>query len=295
MPKKDYIIVAPKYCKSNGVRTLYRLAKGLEAKGYKVYVFAAPSDEINCNFISKVTKEMRKNAIVVYPEIVYGNPLGFQNVVRYILYYPGRLGGQKEYFKNELLISYTAEFYKDVDIMCFPCLDRNLFYKDDTVKDVDCYFVYKKGKWKEIKEFENMIEINPSYPKTREDLSKLLRRTKTLYSYDDCSLLLDEAYACGCSVKIVTEDGFKEYISKYNEVFKDTHQQDMQLENFIQKTQSMNYQGKLYHLSIKDFSLKSFISYYKTKFKAKRLLKKGKIEKSMNKWWEAEQILKYRC
>ena len=146
--KKDYIIVAPKYSKSNGVRTLYRLAEELENKGYNVYVFAPKTKDVNCKFISQVTEKMRKQAIVIYPEIIWGNPLQFNNVVRYILYYPGKLGGTKEYNKNELLVTYSKKYYSNAGEMYFPCLDAKLFYKDDTLKDLDCYFVYKKGNGK---------------------------------------------------------------------------------------------------------------------------------------------------
>ena len=288
--KKDYVIVAPKYSKSNGVRTLYRLATELEKKGYNVSVFSSPTKDINCKFISQITSEMRKNAVVVYPEIVWGNPLQFNNVVRYILYYPGILGGSKEYSSNELLITYSKKYYPDAEEMYFPCLDNKLFYKDSTTKDVDCYFVYKKGKWKEIKEFEGMLEINASYPKTREELAQLLRRTKTLYSYDDCTLLLEEAHACGCNVKIVTETGFVDYVSDYNDVYKNY---EKLLDHFIQQSQAMNCIVCSEALNIQDISIRRKLSYYKNKLLYKIFLLLNNEEKAMNKWWKAET--KLRC
>lgn len=288
--KKDYVIVAPKYSKSNGVRTLYRLAMELENKGYNVYVFAPQTKDVNCKFISQITDEMRKNSVVVYPEIVFGNPLRFNNVVRYILYYPGILGGSKKYCSNELLVTYSKKYYPEALEMYFPCLDNKLFYKDSTAKDVDCYFVNKKGKWKEIKEFENMVEINASYPETREKLAQLLRRTKTLYSYDDCTLLLDEAYACGCNVKVITETGFVDYVSNYEEIYKNY---EALFDNFIKQSQAMNFSNYQEKQNFPNISLKKKLSYYKNRLLYKMFLLLKDEDNALKRWWKAET--KLRC
>ncbi len=239
--KKKYIIWAPKYCKSNGVKVLYKLHDMLCEKGYDVYMFAPPS-EYKCRYISHITRQMRKNDIVIYPEIVVHNPLQFQNVVRYVLYYPGKNGGTKKYDDYELKFTYHEVFYPGADKLPVSTLDTKTFYKDDTKKDKDCYFVYKGGKWKDIPEFNNMIEINMSYPATKEELANLLRETNTLYSFDDCTQLLDEAVLCGCNVKIVRENGFEDFHSTYEEQLKDA---DKYFDNFIEKTQLMNYKGKI--------------------------------------------------
>lgn len=289
--RKDYVIVAPKYSKSNGVRTLYLLAQELEKKGYRAFVFAPKTNEVDCQFINRVTKNMQKNAIVVYPETVFGNPLAFDNVVRYILYYPQKLGGTKNFNKNELLITYSKEYYSDAEELFFPCLDKKLFYADDTKKDVDCYFVYKKGKWRDIKEFDSMIEINAKFPEKREDLASLLRRTKTLYSYDDHTLLLDEAYACGCKVKIVTESGFADYVSRYDEYFKDYEQN---LDNFIKKSQKMKNGQYQKSLSFENVSFKQIFDYCKCMIMYRLFLFLNDEEKAMKNFWKAEKKLRVK-
>ena len=238
---KKYIIWAPKYYKSNGIKVLYKLHDLLLEKGYDVYMYAQPT-EYKCKYISHITNKMRKNDIVIYPEIVFNNPLKFQNVVRYILYYPGVNGGTKQYDDYELKFTFYKLFYPDADELFISTLDTKTFYKDDTEKTKECYFVYKGGKWKDIPEFKDMTEINMQFPETKEELAKLLRETKTLYSFDDCSLLLEEANICGCDVKIVRENGFEDYHSNYIEKLTI---QDKCLLNFIEKTQKMNYKGKI--------------------------------------------------
>jgi len=240
--KKDYIIITPALCKSNGVKTLYFLSKELEKKGYNAYLYTNNQDNTNFKYIDKITLDMRENAIVIYPEIVVGNPLRFRNVVRYVLYYPGKNGGSPEYDKSELIFAHRKEFYPTKNLLFVPWLDSTLFYDNNSPKTQDCYFVYKSGKWKEIPEFKDMTEITITYPKKRKDLANLLRTTETLYSYDSCSALLDEAQLCGCKVKIINENGYEDYHSDYFELAKNA---ETQLDNFIEKTQNMNWEGNI--------------------------------------------------
>ena len=270
MENKPYVIYAPIYSKSAGCRVLYRLAELLEQKGYEAYVFAPPSDDYKkCNYIShkEITEELRKNAIIIYPEIVEGNPLQFQNVVRYVLYYPGKNGGRTVFHKSELIYTFLNKYYPKADLLFISTLDYTLFYKDNTPKTVDCYFVYKNGKWRDVPEFANMIEINMKYPETRKELADLLRRTKNFYSYDANTLLLAEAAVCGCNVYIVTEDGFEKSVDA--EVFKENAKlTEVQLDSFIVNTQKMHYTGKPepINLSYEFERLKSGLKYYLYKY-----------------------------
>lgn len=243
---KKYIIWAPEYMHSNGVRCLYRLAEVLEERGYQAYIYTYyPKKHNKIKYIRCITQENRKNDIVVYPEIVVGNPLGFQNVVRWILYYPGKLGGEAQYDAYELPFTFNRIYSAQGDVFYLQTLDHKLFYRDATIKDEECYFVYKKGRWKDVPEFEGMTEINMRYPSTRKELAALLRRTKTLYSYDDCSQLLDEALLCGCDVKLVRENGFESYQPAIPLI-----SENEALENFIQKTQQMHYRGPIPQSSV---------------------------------------------
>ncbi len=243
--KKKYIIYAPSYTKSNGIRVLYALAEILQTQGFDVFMYALASREkSNLRFISSVTRDMRKNDIVIYPEIVPGNPLSFQNVVRYVLYFPGKLGGDSRYDAYEQIFTFDKRYYANAPVLTINNIDSSLFHVDPSVtKDRDCYFVYKGGKWKEVDELKNLQQINMQEPASRAELARLLQRTKTLYSYDHFSLLLDEAVACGCTVKLITQDGFADYKTSVqpNQGKYDPNQ----LQFFITKTQNMNYTGNI--------------------------------------------------
>lgn len=239
--KKDYIIYAPSIVqnhKSNGVRALHLLSSALRDKGYNAYIFSPRPHNSDYHYINKITNYHRKNSIVVYAEIVKGNPLKIKNVVRYLLNTPGKLGGSKKIKRGEVVFTWSHKFYKNAPELLIPYIDTKVFYKDDTPKTQDCVFVHKKGRFKDIPELENLVEINMNYPKTREELGNLLRSTKILYSYDNCSAILQEANACGALVKIIKDEGIedsKDFDDFSPELF------EKNLCNFIEITQNANY------------------------------------------------------
>lgn len=262
---KKYIIWAPAYAGSNGIRALYKLYDLLKERGYETFIY---NTEENKNqdylFISEISPEMRQNDIVIYPEIVCGNPLQFQNVVRYVLYYPGENGGTEKYYEGEQIFTWSSAYYADVPVLFLSGIDRKLFCDEKLQKTQNCYFVHKRGKWKEVSELEGCVEINMSYPETRTELAQLLKTTDILYSYDDCSALLEEARLCGAKVKIIEEIGFKDYTTE--EPF-DSEELNHQLTEFIDITQSMNVEDKP-----EDFYLPVYEAKMLKKYKKYKLL-----------------------
>lgn len=269
MNKKKYIIYAPKLSGSNGVRALYILHDLLREKNYESYIFCPHEHRGNYNYIDKIDNSIRQQEIVVYPEIINGNPLQFKNVVRWILYFPGKNGGSVVYHPSELLFTWDKIYY-NAPVLYLSGIDRHLFYNEHLPKTQNCYFVHKGGKWKEINEIENCIEINMNFPETREDLSKLLKTTEILYSYDARSAINAEALLCGAKVKIITEEGFENY--NYIEKF-DKENLEEQLDNFIYMTQSMHCLDNHQKLTliIKFFLFKRKLLYLLYKYLEKKI------------------------
>lgn len=244
---KNYIICTPAYSKSAGVRALFNLAHLLTKAGYTVSLFSHAPYKNGYTYITKITDEMRKNDIIVYPEIVEGNPLQFQNVVRYILFYPGKLiTGKETFHSSEQLFTWLPDYYHDKSIPClaFSFLDRSLFYDDNSPKTQNAYFVYKGGQFRDVPEIKGATRIDMKTPEKREDLGKLLRATDTLYSFDAHSALLNEACACGAKVKIITQDSIVDFIDEYAMEY-ETDKLAEQFETFVKITQEMNYTGEI--------------------------------------------------
>ena len=214
--KAPYLIMAPEYQhKSAGVRALYRLKDEIIKRGYEAKIvqkgFATNDD------------------IVVYPEIVNGNPLGGKTVARWVLNYPGLLGGQKEYDPKELVFTWD-KVYCDGHVLTVPIIED--FFRNEGLKRSGQCFWIGKGKRPDIENYntDNWTEITYDWPATREELAKLLNEKEVFYTYDNNTALISEAKACGCKVVIIGEtdtSNFDENIKHYDE----------QIDAFIQETQ----------------------------------------------------------
>ena len=286
---KKYIICISGLTRSNGVKAMYNLANILSNYGYESYIYpggAVKSDKYN--YLDCITRDMEKNDIIIYPEVVKNNPCRFRNVVRYILYYPGILGGNKSYYKTEMIFTWDKKYY-NADVLYQSGLDRKKFVNLHKKRIVNCVFVHKGGRWKKIPELDNLIEINMDYPKTKNELIELLNQTNILYSFDKDSVLNEEALLCGVNVKIVTNDGFEDYISKESfnsDIFNE------QVRNFINKTQNMKcyyaepyFNFKMIYLRYKIFIYRILYSITnKEKFRKKIVKYQLKIIKRFIGW-----------
>ena len=214
--KSPYLIMAPEYTNSSaGVRALYRLKDEIIKRGYQAKI-------VQKGFASN-------DDIVVYPEIVSGNPMGGKTVARWVLNYPGLLGGQKEYDPKELVFTWDKKYY-DAHVMTVPIIED--FFRNEGLKRSGQCFWIGKGKRPDIENYntDNWTEITYDWPATREELAKLLNEKETFYTYDNNTALISEAKACGCKVVIIGEtdtSDFDENIKHYDE----------QIDAFIQETQ----------------------------------------------------------
>ena len=215
--KAPYLIMAPEYQSSSaGVRALYRLKDEIIKRGYQAKI-------VQKGFASN-------DDIVVYPEIVSGNPLGGKTVARWVLNTPGLLGGTKEYDSKELVFTWD-KVYCDGHVLTVPIIED--FFRNEGLKRSGQCFWIGKGKRPDIENYntDNWTEITYDWPATREELAKLLNEKEVFYTYDNNTALISEAKACGCKVFIIGEEleggNFDENIKHYDE----------QIDAFIQETQ----------------------------------------------------------
>ncbi|MBQ4198825.1 MAG: hypothetical protein II649_02965 [Kiritimatiellae bacterium] len=242
--KRPYIFYFTGYDRSNGIRVMMILAQKLTEAGYDVlyYVQDKTNWPTSIPIMQAADKDLRNSAVVVYPEIVAGNPLRVRNVARLVLFFPGRNGGMKRYHKSEMTFAYLPEFLPGADVLTIPWIDVELFNNPGFPREKDYCFVYKKGRWKDPPELRNMPTITMKWPETRQALADILKRTRTLYSFDDASAVLDEALLCGAKVMVVTNDGYREYKKDYARM---VSQFPAQFANFVKRTQSSDYRGRM--------------------------------------------------
>lgn len=242
--KRPYVFFFPCHSRSNGIRVMMLLARKLAQEGFDVLYYVKDESDWpkELPVLKKVDSGLRRDAVAVYPEIVAGNPLRIRNVARLVLFYPGVNGGMKHYHESEMTFAYHQRFLPGADVLTIPWIDENLFNNPGLPRTQDCCFVHKGGRWKDPPELRGLPTITMQWPETREALADLLKRTKTLYSFDDCSAVLVEALLCGAKVMVVTPDGYEEYkddCAYLAQTF------PAQFRNFIERTQSSDWKGRL--------------------------------------------------
>ena len=227
---RRYVILAPTYRhNSSGIRVLYDLQKWLVCSGYDAIVVAGLQADSIGSF---------DDDIVIYPEVVTGNPLKAKRIVRYILNSPGKIGGTKEYDESELLVAYSGTFAMHAKgaIMMVPPVEH-YFYSDNTPKTLTAVYV---GKEKDLgKHPADSIYITRNFPATRHAVAQFMRSLKTLYTYDLISAIGHEAMLCGCDVKYIDNNGIMVDFPEPLTLQSSLDEFKAELHDFIEMTQTI--------------------------------------------------------
>jgi GT2 family glycosyltransferase len=172
-----------------------------------------------------------KTPIVVYPETLRGNPFQAAVVARYILNFPGKLGGDSTFAPSEHCYAYSETLRRAVPDakgkLFLPVSDPNEFSPPEHEnRSGSCFYAGKyqhihRGELFEITKNSTEIVsnlggvINPTQPvQTRRELVDLFRKSEVMYCYENSSLAL-EALLCGCPVVFLPNPHFTESIGAH--------------------------------------------------------------------------------
>lgn len=151
------------------------------------------------------------DAIIIYPEITDGNPLGAQRVVRWFLQKPGSHTGNLNFGSRDLFFYYNKHF-NDWDLNPHP--DRHLrvtHLKSDVYRKINhgirtgqCYIV-KKGKNRLLDYHdEGAIKVDGL---SHEEISYIFNKCEYFVSYDLYTMYSRYAAMCGCIPVVVPQEG----------------------------------------------------------------------------------------
>lgn len=151
-----------------------------------------------------------KNAIVVYPEVVSGNPLGAKKVVRWFLNRPGFFTGSTNYGNNDLCFYYQSEFKGDTDRYQQISKFQFVVYLDEFKKtnfgerSGTCYIVRKGANRSIIHDISDGIVIDDL---ANEEIAEVFNRSEFCISYDTHTFYSNYAAICGCKSIVIPEPG----------------------------------------------------------------------------------------
>lgn len=150
------------------------------------------------------------NTIVIYSDMVYGNPLKASKVIRWLLYYFQFENKQGAYDSSDLFITYRNEFnnirlnpqnYK----LQMPYINLKLYRRTNYGNRQGKCYVIRKGKTRTDlpSNFDGVI-IDDLY---EEDKVKVFNKCEYCISYDTQTMYSSIAAICGCKSIIIPEMG----------------------------------------------------------------------------------------
>lgn len=159
----------------------------------------------------KILPPFNKDSIIIYPEVIFGNPFKIKSVVRYLLYHQEYSRKENSYSSSDKFIAYRMIFNdKTLNpqniIITFNLFDSQLYrqYNFGDRKGV-CYLIYKGRDRKDLPHvFDGKVfKKIPS----QEELVNTFNECKYCYSYDPQSFYNSIAAVCGCIPIVVLEPG----------------------------------------------------------------------------------------
>lgn len=190
---------------------LFRKIKNFLRRTFKKY---KTNPAFNTPIYSK--NKVEDNCIVIYPEIVTGNPLNAKNVVRWFLHKPGFHTGEAIYGNNELYFDFNS-FVHNLTFSGSRLSETRLYinhvptdkYNLNKALEADRRFgtayCLRKGKDKKIvHELEDSILIDG---KSHKEISDIFKSVHTFISYDVYTAYSPFAVLCGAKSIVVPDKG----------------------------------------------------------------------------------------
>lgn len=234
----NYIIYTGSFDEnSGGIIALHRLCDLLNQNHQKAYLWNWDKPILHSNktfqFLIKYVKYFRrtlrhpfqfmplfntplasykdlKNAIVVYPETVEGNPLNAEYVVRWFLHTPGYHTGKILYGKNELYFFYQTVFNDSNinphdDHLLQTIVIRTDIYKQTNfeVRKGTCYILRKGNNRKIIHDLTDSILVDDL---SHEKMVQVFNQVAMCISYDTYTMYSQYAAMCGAISVVVPEE-----------------------------------------------------------------------------------------
>lgn len=248
--KLKVIIYAPPFDEaSGGSVALYRLAILLKEKDIDVSIWnwlrihpnesrflngknstnfnaAVRGDATLKNSLSQDLKEANideiSSSIVIYPELIEGNPLGATKIVRWLLNKPGLVSNNISYSMDDKFI-FWQDSYLDVNqkLNLIGRLSLSLIFasryynKNKLDRNGSCYLIRKGYNRTHNMHPHGSVCIDD---KDHDDICDIFNNSKFLYSYDDNTAYLQFAILSGCIPIIIPTVGLSFNDLKPNEV-----------------------------------------------------------------------------
>lgn len=150
----------------------------------------------------------KDKTVVLYPDVIFGNPLKAKMVIRWLLYF-NRYTNSAQYSKDDLFIAYRKKFNDitlnpEENIVKIGYFNKNLYRRYNySERKGNCYLLRKGKNRPDIpKEFDGPVFDNNM---SDEKWVEILNQCKYCYSYDTQTFYNYIAAICGCIPIVMME------------------------------------------------------------------------------------------
>lgn len=176
---------------------------------------------LNTPVIEPSWKNNFDDSIVIYPEIINGNPIGARRVIRWALHRPGFFSGEICYSKSDLFVDYS-EYLSNFSIDGMNKLDKPLTIwwtanlekylstptKNKSGERRGSAYIIKKGKNKPlIHNLQNSICIDTL---DHDEIIEIFDKVEVFYSYDPYCMFSNFAVLRGAISVVIPDEGVTE-------------------------------------------------------------------------------------
>jgi hypothetical protein len=237
--RHPFYIVTPPYVRSSaGIKALHLLCHHLNLLEQPAFIVAHPNfapeetlsnPDWNTPLLTQALVRHHHaqglTPIALYPETICGNPLRAPVVMRYVLNYPGLLGGDVSYDASEIVYGYSSRLAEAAGapgrVLFIPVSDGSVFHPpgpDAPPRRGTCFWAAKYRYFHNGELFpvtRDSLEITrdlPDSPDPRQ-IADLLRRSEVFYAYENTALAI-EAVLCGCPAVFLPNPHFTESIGQ---------------------------------------------------------------------------------
>ncbi|REH40379.1 hypothetical protein DFR26_0580 [Paraperlucidibaca baekdonensis] len=184
---------------------------------YKIRLACVKKLKTNPDFNTPIymhnVKDLQNDGwVVIYPEVVYGNPLRAKNVVRWFLHNPTFHTGVFSYSSNDVAVRFNTAI-KPINIFGLKPYDKFLKVVDYPLslynmsgimnERTGSAYCIRKGLGKKIiHDLSDSILIDNL---SHDDVAKVFKKTKVFYSYDTYTAYSLFAILCGCKSVVIPD------------------------------------------------------------------------------------------
>lgn len=181
------------------------------------------------------------DTVVVYPDIIRGNPLGAARIVRYMLYFASAFYGGEKIAAHELPIIYGEFLRADVEAHCegqrvdtitIPTVDARLW--TPAPKTIESMLYFGKGWAGNKPSIPIQIEMPNGTP--FEQYRNWVRHTKRFYSLDHHTIACTEALMAGCEVFwVMSPTEFRKFTNPFLDQIRNPHRDIVLARRFVNR------------------------------------------------------------